>query len=104
MALITRAIPAFSSANADESITAMFAGPAAGLVWGATVAGIVVLVCVCTRIANVVSAIRAAIRRNTFIALLLDCFGDWPGMPYCSDNLPFCQSPIELGRRQSKLL
>src|SRR5690349_25070476 len=79
MATITRAIPFFSSLNADESITAMFAGAAAaGLVCGAAVAGVVGLVCVWARIAKVARAVTATIVRNTFIALLLD------SVPYSS--------------------
>src|SRR5689334_15374393 len=79
MATITRAIPFFSSLNADESITAMFAGAAAaGLVCGAAAGCVVGLVCVWARTAKVASAVTATMMRNTFIALLLDC------VPYSS--------------------
>src|SRR5690349_927783 len=66
MAAITRAMPFFSSLNADESMMATFAGVAAGRV------------CVCARIVNAASATAATTTamRITFIALYsLNWFG-----------------------------
>src|SRR5215216_439468 len=56
IAAMTRAIPFFSSLNADESMMAIFAGVAAGRV------------CVCARIVNAAKATAATAMQNTFIA------------------------------------
>src|SRR5689334_1022411 len=92
MATITRAMPFLSSLKADESITAMLPGAAAGLVCGAAVFGAAGLVCVWARIANVASAITATVVRNTFIALLLDCVPYSFGVPIAARTFRPCQS------------
>src|SRR6185369_15241062 len=69
---ITRAMPALSSLNADESMMATFVGAGAGRV------------CVCARIAKAASAAMATIMRNTFIAL-----GSLKNVAAVGDDLDF---------------